>query len=660
MNALVRILTLWLGSFLLFCGIPAAAQERSLYWDRIDVEIEILKDGSLQVAENLEYVFDGAWRGGYRTIALKGLDSISDIRLWEGDQPYLPGGLAKYQYLVSRGRKGVDVKWRCRNDDEPPFVQAHKTFLLHYRVRGALNAYKDRDELHWKAIFEDRDEIVKKARVIVRLPGPVEEGKLRENLFAGYATSRFYRIDDRTVAFEGEEIAPHSLFEVQVQFPVGLVERHFYWGRFFRERISPIFPFFPPMICFMLLFLLFWHKGRDYRVEEVAIYLREPPSNLAPAVAGTLIDEKTDMKEILATVVDLAHRGYLELTEKKSGQWLFTTTDLEITLKKGIEGDLLPYERYLLNQLFPGGLAGNKITLEKLRNSFYQKIPVVRDQIYQTALNLGFFESDPRKIIRKYILIGVLLLIPGMILVALDAPPLAFILFWCMGFAGIPAFILFKSAKEGKWAIVLFLSIFVLVGVGVAVTVIPLLIREYGLQWAGKAGMGLLSCAPIFFAFAPAMPRRTLKGSTEKAKWMAFYRYLKEMGEFRDQASGKEIFERYLSYAIAFGVEREWTARFSGLEVAPPAWYQSHYYGDRSWTGSPTHWTGHGGSGSGAGEGVHMPTLQSMSDGLFSSLNSLSSSLCSAPSSSGGSGGSGGGGGGGGGGGSGGGGGGGW
>jgi uncharacterized membrane protein len=254
-------------------------------------------------------------------------------------------------------------------------------------------------------------------------------------------------------------------------------------------------------------------------------------------------------------------------------------------------------------------------------------------------------------------LIGVLLLIPGLGFLALDSPPVAFISLWCILFAGIPAFVLFKSMKEGRWVLVMFLSVFVFVGTGVAVVIIPQLIKEFGLQGMGRVGLGFLLSVPLFFAFAPGMPRRTVKGSGEKAKWMAFYRYLKEMGEFRDQAAGAEIFERFLPYAIAFGVEKEWTSRFTALGVVAPVWYHSHYYGDRDFGGTPHYRTGHGGMGS--GEGFHTPTLQGMSDSLFSSLNSLSSALCSAPSSSG-SGGGGGGGGDGGGGGSGGGGGGGW
>lgn len=481
MSTRAPIFLLLLGTLLFSPVVPVEAVNRSLNWERIDVEIEILQSGSLKIAEQLEYVFEGPWRGGYRILSLNGLDSISDIEVWEGDRPYQSEGLSKYQYLVTKGSKGLEVKWRCRDDDEAPFSKTHKVFLLKYQAKGALNHYRDHDELHWKAIFEDRDEDVRRGRVLVRLPVPVGEGTLRGDLFTGSRSSRRLLLDDQTVAFEGENIPPHSLFEILLQFPRGLVERHFYWGRFLRERVSPVLPLFLPMTAFFILFLLFWQKGRDYRVEEVASYLRDPPSNLTPALAGTLIDEKTDMKEILATPVDLARRGHLELTEKKSGQWLFSKKELEITLKKGPDGALLPFERELLMDLFSHGPAGSKIGLADLKDSFYRHLPGLKEQIYQTALSQGFFESDPRKVIRRYIVIGILLLVPGLILLALDSPPVAFISFWAMLFGGIPAFVLFKSVKEGGWGKVLFLSIFVLVGLGVAVTVIPQLVREYGL-----------------------------------------------------------------------------------------------------------------------------------------------------------------------------------
>ncbi len=34
-----------------------------------------------------------------------------------------------------------------------------------------------------------------------------------------------------------------------------------------------------------------------------------------------------------------------------------------------------------------------------------------------------------------------------------------------------------------------------------------------------------------------------------------------------------EMFERFLAYALAFGVEKKWAAAFEGIYREPPAWY---------------------------------------------------------------------------------------
>jgi hypothetical protein len=41
-----------------------------------------------------------------------------------------------------------------------------------------------------------------------------------------------------------------------------------------------------------------------------------------------------------------------------------------------------------------------------------------------------------------------------------------------------------------------------------------------------------------------------------------------------------ELFEKYLPYAMALGVEGKWTDSFVGVTVPPPQWYQRKYGGN--------------------------------------------------------------------------------
>jgi uncharacterized membrane protein len=38
-----------------------------------------------------------------------------------------------------------------------------------------------------------------------------------------------------------------------------------------------------------------------------------------------------------------------------------------------------------------------------------------------------------------------------------------------------------------------------------------------------------------------------------------------------------ELFEKFLPYAMALGVEKKWAQAFSGIAMQPPSWYQGSY-----------------------------------------------------------------------------------
>jgi hypothetical protein len=140
------------------------------------------------------------------------------------------------------------------------------------------------------------------------------------------------------------------------------------------------------------------------------------------------------------------------------------------------------------------------------------------------------------------------------------------------------------------------------------------------------------------------MPRRTAKGAQEQRRWEAFRNYLKDLDRFQDLEAAQETFEKYLPFAIAFGVEKDWVRRFEGLSVPPPVWYHPVWIPVPVGSGPVDAGRVGGGlggglAGAGGAAGSGLPgggfSLDSISDGLFSSLNNMSSVLTSAPSSSG-------------------------
>ncbi|HHQ48405.1 MAG TPA: hypothetical protein ENK19_05915, partial [Acidobacteria bacterium] len=69
--------------------VAAGAQTRELHWDRISVKLELTRDGDLRVEEQLGYVFNGAWNGGYRNLPLEWVEGYDDISVsQDGFGPY--------------------------------------------------------------------------------------------------------------------------------------------------------------------------------------------------------------------------------------------------------------------------------------------------------------------------------------------------------------------------------------------------------------------------------------------------------------------------------------------------------------------------------------------------------------------------------------------
>ena len=77
------------------------------------------------------------------------------------------------------------------------------------------------------------------------------------------------------------------------------------------------------------------------------------PTASVPGQVGTLIDEQANPLDVTATIVDLAVRGYLKITEIPKEGW-FGKPDWQLQQLKDTEG-LMPYEAELLTGIFKDG-----------------------------------------------------------------------------------------------------------------------------------------------------------------------------------------------------------------------------------------------------------------------------------------------------------------
>jgi len=559
-----------------------AQEEKSFHWERYDYDIDILPNGDMLFAVTMTFSFDqGSFSQGYYAFSMDRVVDVRDVELLEGSQPYrLVSGESVGGYQVEKGKLFSVVWWF------PPSQNQARTFLLRFRVIGGLRIYDGGDQFYWNFYAGDRAGAISQGRIRVRLPAEVDPESLR--LAVQPASAIVSRPDARTVEASVADLPPNEAVVLRVQFPHGLVQAEPPPWQLAEDRRLQFEESWKPVLELLLLgfsaLLLFggvgaavalWYtRGRDKPVGLVAEYLSEPPSELAPGLAGALLDEKVDVRDILATIVDLGRRGVLEIheVEEKGPFGLGQRKDF-IYRKLDAQVPLRPFEEAILQALLGGS---REVRLSALKERFYEAIPRLAGKMYEELTALGFFAGNPQKTRNRWRAVGV----AGFVL--------SFVL-------------LVVAAQLAEYAATGFC--------------VPIALGATALAFTGVAGF---------------MPRKTEKGAEEAAKWKAFRTYLADIDRFENLIEKKEIFERYLPYAIAFGLERGYITQFAQVQAPAPRWYYPYppvVWGHMgrvpgSEAGAPT-----GGRVSAPGAGKGVPSLQGMSDGLASSLQNMSDSL---------------------------------
>ena len=376
--------------------------------------------------------------------------------------------------------------------------------------------------------------------------------------------------------------------EVRVQFPHGLLDIPTpKWQQ--RQQNADIYGIIGVVLSALLFVggplavLALWYlRGRDPETGLIVPeYITQPPSTLRPAVVGTLIDEKADMRDIISTLVDLAQRGYINISENRAKNHVFTLQDKS-------KAGLRPYESQFLKDIF-GSKKERKMS--DLRYKFANRLPKLRKMLYEELISEELVKRSPETVRTSYTIAAGLLFGMGVII-----------------FIGLAALLPEDLAFVGC---------------------------------CGSVAFGLT--AVLLGIVGRHMPAKTAKGADEKAKWDAFKEYLKNIENYQDLEQAGELFEQYLPYATAFGLDRSWIRKFSGVPRTPvPPWYIP-YGRRRTMLGGGSVRPATSGSGGNAPTVPGLDSvatgmsggLESMSDGLTRMLNSTASTMRSVrPSSS--------------------------
>ncbi|NJN99847.1 MAG: DUF2207 domain-containing protein [Anaerolineales bacterium] len=206
---------------LLITGLGVAqAQEKTLYWQRYDVNLAVQSNSDILVEETQQIVFTGgSFTFGFAAIPQDRVEQIADLQVSEiingSEQPYTPNSSSDYGFTTSTSDSGdLEITWYF-----PSTRDSAHTYILRYRVVGGLRIYDGGDQVWWKAIPPDHNFPIEAARVTVTLPQTFPKDQL---VVASYGSPASIAYGDRgEVIFTAENIPADKEVEVRVEFPQG-------------------------------------------------------------------------------------------------------------------------------------------------------------------------------------------------------------------------------------------------------------------------------------------------------------------------------------------------------------------------------------------------------------------------------------------------------
>ncbi|MDF1543836.1 MAG: DUF2207 domain-containing protein [bacterium] len=504
---------------LLLSPIVSHAQHFTINDFRADIVID--EDGSFTVSEYIAVDFHREKHGIYREIPFRYEDELGRTVLMPIDVISVTDGNGNR--LTSKTSKTGNVV-NIRIGDADKYVRGEQEYRIVYRVENGLLYFEDHDELYWNVTGNFWLAEIEQVSAQVTINTPSEIRNMDFSCYTGEFGSKksdcyFESSENGGKFYSTAPLNPNEGMTIAFSFDKGIVAEP---SDFERSLLALNLPenwgFILPIISFFFMFSHWKKKGRDPKVREATVVKYNPPEvngrELTAAEVGTLIDENLDPRDISATMVGLAVKGYLKIEEVEMKILVFSRKDYKLTALKTEFQELTEFEQWLMAGLFQNGKT--EVLVSDLKNKFYKYLPKLSKAIYKQLVSHRFFATSPQQTVGRYMGYGALVLI----------------------LAGVSQLISTDFSLQPKLIII-----------------------------------SILTAMP-FFLFSKAMPAKTRQGALALADVLGFQEFLERAEKDKlERMEDKDLFSKYLPYAIALDVVDRWAKAFEGIEQNMPAWY---------------------------------------------------------------------------------------
>jgi hypothetical protein len=495
---------------------PAAAKSYSA--DRFDATVRVLPDGTLDVTETVVFRFeDGTFTEVFREIPARRTDGIEIVRAgMEGET--LPLGTESGTAEVRQRNGRVRVVWRFR-----PVEQVTRTFVLNYRVKGAVRQENGADLLVWRGTPGDHGYAIASSTIRFELPvSPTTPPGVTTRRTESFQISRTGNAVEVTAA----SIGKNGWIDTALRLPGGSVLAAAPAWQLREARINAQAGGWvaasATVVVAGLLLLVAWRQSYDRPPDSDTARLASshPPDDLTPMLGGVVAaNGRTALEHSMATLFALGDRGEIEISEKSRG--ILTQRDFLLTRRHG-RTPIAPYEQRVLDVAFGGThAAGDAVSLSKARNRLASRSREVSAEVRKALAAAGLLDVARLAIRKRYQAAGAVLI--GVALVLL-----------------IPAIAL--ANDFGPWPF-LFPAAFVVVGV-------------------------------VGFIFSATVTPLSNEGVRRGHRWRAYRGYLAHVARGREAATAVAV-PQVLPIAVALGLAGAWARLIKKQHLDAPAWFMA-------------------------------------------------------------------------------------
>lgn len=520
-----------------------------------DVDIVITENGTVAVNETIVYDFGSLERHGiFREV----LDAhAQESSAWYKERyvklrPVAVTRNGEIEPFTNEASSGLYL----RIGDANKTITGRHEYQITYIAEGALSQVGDGIELYWNVTGDEWQIPINKTQVNLSVNNPGRlgvdgacyAGSFGANAACENLSYRPLREGRMAVFSQDSPLSPGEQLtiahEVELTQPAAVHERLRY------ILIIPIVL----IIWFVGLIVYAYRWKTHYKRNSTIIARYTPYAGFKPLFSGVLVDNKLDARDITAGILSLAEQGFLSIRQTtEKALFFFETHDYVITLEKPFESASTRFEQDLLSLIFANqasvfesdtkGLARlrekrlhRKQTLGVLSVGKTVKLSEIKKNTQKRKENTKTLKALRKSIVQEMVKSGFL------------------------------EQRLTRATKGGYLAGLTIFTVFALQFM-VALPIVFLFAL-------------LLSFPTLLILLVSVTERRTEKGYEAMQHLKGFKDFLsvteKDRYEFHNAPSkSPAVFMKYLPYAIAFGVEKEWAEVFKDITIASPDWYQS-------------------------------------------------------------------------------------